>query len=148
MENLEIIDLYENSNKERNNKFINNLNSSLNVKTDVKKIIRDIEWINMMELTIPYIDNIFRSPNRFIINEEEIVKIEQAKKVTVETIKHLSKNTNFIQTVDSQTGDVTPSKLLNVRKEETYNTYENRLIYTLVNNIKLFIKRRKEFLQQ
>ena len=60
MENLEIIDLYENSNKERNNKFINNLNSSLNVKTDVKKIIRDIEWINMMELTIPYIDNIFR----------------------------------------------------------------------------------------
>ena len=148
MENLEIIDLYENSNKERNNKFINNLNSSLNVKTDVKKIIRDIEWINMMELTIPYIDNIFRSPNRFIINEEEIVKIEQAKKVTVETIKHLSKNTNFIQTVDSQTGDVTPSKLLNVRKEETYNTYENRLIYTLVNNMKLFIKRRKEFLQQ
>ena len=148
MENLEIIDLYENSNKERNNKFINNLNSSLNVKTDVKKIIRDIEWINMMELTIPYIDNIFRSPNRFIINEEEIVKIEQAKKVTVETIKHLSKNTNFIQTVDSQTGDVTSSKLLNVRKEETYNTYENRLIYTLVNNMKLFIKRRKEFLQQ
>ena len=76
------------------------------------------------------------------------MKIEQAKKVTVETIKHLSKNTNFIQTVDSQTGDVTPSKLLNVRKEETYNTYENRLIYTLVNNMKLFIKRRKEFLQQ
>lgn len=148
MENLEIIDLYENSNKERNSKFINNLNSSLNVKTDVKKITRDIEWISMMEFTIPYIDNIFRSPNRFIINEEEIVKIEQAKKVTVETIKHLSKNTNFIQTVDQKTGDVTPSKLLNVRKEETYNTYENRLIYTLVNNMKLFIKRRKEFLQQ
>lgn len=148
MENLEIIDLYENSNKERNSKFINNLNSSLNVKTDVKKITRDIEWISIMEFTIPYIDNIFRSPNRFIINEEEIVKIEQAKKVTVETIKHLSKNTNFIQTVDQKTGDVTPSKLLNVRKEETYNTYENRLIYTLVNNMKLFIKRRKEFLQQ
>ena len=148
MENLEIIDLYENSNKERNSKLINNLNSSLNVKTDVKKITRDIEWISMMEFTIPYIDNIFRSPNRFIINEEEIVKIEQAKKVTVETIKHLSKNTNFIQTVDQKTGDVTPSKLLNVRKEETYNTYENRLIYTLVNNMKLFIKRRKEFLQQ
>ena len=46
--------------------------------------------------TIPYIDNIFRSPNRFIVNEEEVVKIEQAKKITVETIKHLSKNTNFI----------------------------------------------------
>lgn len=146
MENLEIIDLYENSNKERNKKFSENIKSTLNVKTDMKKTTRDLEWINMMELTIPYIDNIFRSPNRFIVNEEEIVKIEQAKKVTVETIKHLSKNTNFIQTIDQKTGDVTPSKLLNVRKEETYNTYENRLIYTLVNNMKMFLNRRKESL--
>lgn len=146
MENLEIIDLYENSNKERNKKFSENIKSTLNVKTDMKKTTRDLEWIDMMELTIPYIDNIFRSPNRFIVNEEEIVKIEQAKKVTVETIKHLSKNTNFIQTIDPKTGDVTPSKLLNVRKEETYNTYENRLIYTLVNNMKMFLNRRKESL--
>ena len=71
--------------------------------------------------------------------EEEVVKIEQAKKITVETIKHLSKNTNFIQTIDPVTGDVTPSKLLNVRKEESYDTYENRLIYTLVQNTKINI---------
>ena len=101
-----------------------------------------------MEETIPYIDNIFRSPNRFIINEEEVVKIEQAKKVTVETIKHLSKNTNLIQTIDEKTGDVTPSKLLNVRKEESYNTYENRLIYTLVQNTKMFIKRKTDELMK
>ena len=44
-------------------------------------------------------------------------------KITVETIKHLSKNTNFIQTIDPVTGDVTPSKLLKVRKEESYDTY-------------------------
>ena len=44
--------------------------------------------------------------------------------------------------------DVTPSKLLNVRKEETYNTYENRLIYTLVQNMKRFIKKKKENLGQ
>lgn len=53
-----------------------------------------------METTIPYIDNIFRNPNRFIINEEEIVKIELARKVTVESIKHLAKHTNLIQDVD------------------------------------------------
>ena len=33
-----------------------------------------------MEDTIQYIDNIFRNPNRFIVNEEEVVKVEQAKK--------------------------------------------------------------------
>ena len=90
----------------------------------------------------------FRSPNRFIKNEEETVKIEQAKKVSVETIKHLSKHTNLIQDIDKETGDVIPSKLLNVRKEETYDTYENRLIYTLVQNMKYFVNIRKDSLLQ
>ena len=70
--------------------------------------------------------------------------MNKQKKITIETIKHLSKNTNLIQTIDPVTGDVTPSKLLNVRKEESYDTYENRLIYTLVQNTRMFIKRRKE----
>ena len=148
MENLEIIELYQSSNKERSSDFSEKVNSSLRIETDTKKITRDLEWIEMMEETIPYIDNIFRSPNRFIVNEEEVVKVEQAKKITIETIKHLSKNTNFIQTIDKKTGDVTPSKLLNVRKEESYDTYENRLIYTLIQNMKLFIRTRKESLMQ
>ena len=148
MENLGVIDLYEKTNLERSKKFIEKTTSTLRVETDKKKVTRDIEWIDMMLNTIPYIDNIFRSPNRFIVNEEEVVKIEQAKKITVETIKHLSKNTNFIQTIDEKTGDVTPSKLLNVRKEESYDTYENRLIYTLIQNMRLFIKRRKESLEK
>lgn len=148
MDKLEIINLYENSNKNRIEEFTSKTNSTLKVNIDKKKMQKDFDWIKMMAFTIPYLDNIFRSPNRFIVNEEEIVKIEQAKKVSVETIKHLSKNTNFIQTVDKVTGDVTPSKLLNVRKEETYNTYENRLIYTLVQNMKRFIKKKKENLGQ
>lgn len=103
--------------------------------------------MNLIEEAIPHLDHVFRTPNRFIQNEEEIVKIEQARKVSVETIKHLSKNTNFIQTVD-ENGDVIPSKLLNVRKEETYNTYENRLAYTLIQNIKFFINKRKKSLEE
>lgn len=146
MDKLEIVDLYERSNKNRIEEFTNKINSTLKVNIDKKNSKKDFEWIDMMGFTINYLDNILRCPNRFIVNEEEIVKIEQAKKVSVETIKHLSKNTNFIQTVDEKTGDVTPSKLLNVRKEETYNTYENRLIYTLIQNMKRFIKKQKESL--
>ena len=103
--------------------------------------------MNLIEEAIPHLDHVFRTPNRFIQNEEEIVKIEQARKVSVETIKHLSKNTNFIQTVD-ENGDVIPSKLLNVRKEETCNTYENRLAYTLIQNMKFFINKRKKSLEE
>lgn len=148
MENLEVIDLYESTNKEKTKKFIDSAESTLKVQTDKKYVTRDVEWMDMMEEVIPHLDSIFRSPNRFIANEEEIVKIEQARKVSVETIKHLSKNTNFIQTVDEKTGDVIPSKLLNVRKEESYDTYENRLIYTLIQNMKFFINKRKTSLME
>lgn len=145
MDNLGIIELYEKNGQSNSvNEFKEKTNSTLHVETKKKKSSRDTEWLDIIEQTIPYIDNIFRKPNRFIVNEEEIVKIEQTKKVTVETIKHLSKNTNLIQTIDEKTGDVTPSKLLNVRKEESYNTYENRLIYTLVQNTKMFIKRKTD----
>lgn len=148
MDNLGVIELYENTNKDKTKKFIDTAESSLKVQTDKKCVIRDVEWMDIMEEIIPHLDSIFRSPNRFIENEEEIVKIEQARKVSVETIKHLSKNTNFIQTVDEKSGDVIPSKLLNVRKEESYNTYENRLIYTLIQNMKFFINKKKTVLME
>ena len=145
MDKLGIIDLYEEKMQKSNIKeFVEKTESTLKVETEKKESKLETEWIDVIEETIPYIDRIFRTPNRFIVNEEEIVKIEQAKKITVETIKHLSKNTNFIQTIDDETGDVTPAKLLNVRKEESYDTYENRLIYTLVQNTKIFIKKKKE----
>ena len=145
MNNLGILDLYEKYSENNTlQEFAEKTESTLKVEMEKKTATLDIEWLEIIELTIPYLDNIFRSPNRFIVNEEEVVKIEQAKKITVETIKHLSKNTNFIQTIDENTGDVTPSKLLNVRKEESYDTYENRLIYTLVQNTKMFIKKKKE----
>lgn len=148
MENLNVIELYEDSNKDKSKKFIDSAESTLKVQTDKKYVTRDVEWMDMMEEVIPHLDSIFRTPNRFIANEEEIVKIEQARKVSVETIKHLSKHTNFIQTVDQETGDVIPSKLLNVRKEESYDTYENRLIYTLIQNMKFFINKRKTSLME
>ncbi len=139
---LDVIDLFEKSSKKRTDGFTNNIESTLRVQTDIKKETKDLSWIDIMEEVIPHIIAIFRNPNRFIINEEEIVKIESVRKVTVESIKHLAKNTNLIQEIDDETGDVTPGKILNVNKEEDYDTYENRLIYTLVQKMKMFIEMR------
>ena len=148
LENLGVIRLYDEANQENTQKFMDSAESTLKVQVDKKIITKDTEWIDLMEEVIPHLGIIFRKPNRFIENEEEIVKIEQTRKVSVETIKHLSKNTNFIQKIDEKTGDVIPSRLLNVRKEESFNTYENRLIYTLMQNIKFFIHKRKELIEQ
>ena len=138
-DNLSIIDLYENTKSKKITKFNASLKSDYNITTNYEKAESDFEWLTIMEDTIYYLDNILRNPNRFIINEEEIVKVEQARRITVESIKHLSKHTNFIQKIEDN-GDVKPSKILNINKDESFNTYENRVIYTLINNMKLFIE--------
>ena len=142
MDNLEIFDLYEKNKNSKAESFSSSLNSSLSVSNKYNKVECDIEWLEMMEKTVRYIDNILRNPNRFIVNEEDIVKIEMARRVTVESIKHLSRNTNLIQKIEDN-GDVKPSKILNINKEESYNTYENRFIYSLIQNMRMFIDRKK-----
>ncbi len=128
----------------RDDLFMNNLNSTLAVKREFEINEYDYEWLAKIEETIPYLDNILRNPKRFIINEEEIVKVELARKVTVESVIHLTQHTNLIQDIDDDTGDVKPSKILNINKEESLDTYENRFIFTLINNLRQFFEQRVE----
>lgn len=144
MNGLEVIDLYNSASNSEIDNFANHLESNLHVNKNENRVEGNYEWLSMMENTIQYIDNILRNPNRFIINEEDVVKIELARRVTVDSIKHLARNTNLIQDIDKKTGDVKPSKILNINKEESFNTYENRFIYTLIQNMKLFIERKKQ----
>ena len=123
--------------------FLNNLNSTLFVKKDYDMKDFDYEWLDILEDVLPYLDNILRNPKRFIINEEEIVKVELARKVTVESVIHLTQHTNLIQKIEDN-GDVKPSKILNINKEESMDTYENRFIFTLLNNLRLFFEERVE----
>ena len=147
MDNFKIMQLLEERKENDTQKFLDEIKSDMDLKTELEKVTEDLEWIKIMEETIPYLDNILRNPNRFIINEEEIVKIELARKITVESIKHLSKNTNLIQDFDKKTGDVRPSKILNINKEESYDTYENRFIFSLIQNMKFFISRKKKAIE-
>ena len=143
MSELKVLDIYNHASEEKVNKFGKNVKSTLQVVDNYEHVATDTEWLDIMEDTIKYLDNILRNPNRFIVNEEDIVKIELARRVTVESIKHLSRNTNLIQDYDKKTGDVKPSKILNINKEESFNTYENRFIYSLIQNMKSFIARKK-----
>ncbi len=143
MSKLKVLDLYSETDENRVNDFVNNTRSSLSVSTNLKKVETNFEWLYIMEDTVPYLFNILKNSNRLIVNEEEIVKIELARKITVDSVKHLSKHTNFIQKIEDN-GDVQPSKILNINKEESFNTYENRLIYTLIENMKSFIAIKKK----
>ena len=135
---LKIINAYRNFDASKVDKFDASLKSSYTLASNYEKIEADFAWLDIMEDTIQYLDNILRNPNRFIINDEEVVNVEQARRITVESIKHLAKHTNYIQEIEDN-GDVRPSKVLNINKDESFNTYENRLIYTLINNMRTFI---------
>lgn len=144
MEDLTITSLYHSANEQRVNNFLKKVKSDMVVDLHYDKVEANFEWLDIMEDTVRYLDNILRNPNRFIINEDEIVKVELAKRVTVESIKHLARNTNLIQDIDEKTGDVKPSKILNINKEESFDTYENRFIYTLIVNMETFVEIKKK----
>ncbi|MBR1748547.1 MAG: DUF2357 domain-containing protein [Bacilli bacterium] len=143
MEKLKSVTLYEESSEKKVERFQTNTRSSLNIHTDINKVEADFEWLEIMENTIRYLDNILRNPNRFIVNEEEIVKVELARRITVDSIRHLAKHTSYIQKIEDN-GDVKPSKILNINKDESYDTYENRLIYTLIDNMRNFLEIKKK----
>ena len=50
-------------NMELNEKFLEDLNSILNIKTDYDSKEYNYTWIEIYEDVVPYIDNILRNPN-------------------------------------------------------------------------------------
>ena len=102
----------------------------------------DETWVNIIEDTLPALDIIIRNPSRFIEDREEIVAVEQARKVAPRTLQHLAQHTDFISRIEGDT--IIPKKLLNIYKEETVQTYENKFINTLISRLYAFVNRRYE----
>lgn len=147
MDKLKIAHISENKINSLQKEFFGNMASQGNLVKNMQLDVLKDEGIALVEATMPYIEKIYRNAGRLLINEEEIVNIELAKKITSDSVKHLAKHTNFIRKVD-ENGDVEPTKILNIEKEETYDTYENKFIYSLIKNIKVFIGQKKQALEQ
>ncbi|MBE5958534.1 MAG: DUF2357 domain-containing protein [Lachnospiraceae bacterium] len=123
-----------------------NINISMNRKLMEKSI--DVSWVEAIEDGLIHVDNVVRNPSRTIVDVEEVVPIALSKRITVESIKHLAQHTDLIQSVDEKRGTITPSKILNVHKEESLATYENRFVNTLIDRLYIFIMLRYEKLSE
>lgn len=133
--------------KQETDNFNRNNKSELDYNSSMNDDINSLEWLEIIEEVCPYIDNIVRAPKVSLVGETEVRKIEKAKKTSVDTVKDLSKHTDYIDKVDPVTGDVLPSKLLVSFREDTFNTYENRFIYTLILNLLRFMMEKEEKLK-
>ena len=127
------------------------LNSSRNTFAFNRKLMEkaiDVSWVEAIENGITHVDNFLRSPRKTIEDVEEIVPIALSRKTTIESVKHLAQHTDLIQSVDRKTGKITPSKILNIHKEESLFTYENKFVNTLIDRLYIFINTRYEKLAQ
>ena len=100
----------------------------------------DTDWIEKIEYTIPYLDAFIRNPGVDIQENEEVLPVEATKKISEKSIRYLAQHTNHILKIED--GEVTPSKILNVFRDETFLTYENKFINTLLVRLIAFIEKR------
>ncbi len=141
-------DYYDEELSNKAETFLNKIKSDMHYQSSYTADELNFHWLDDVEEACPYIDNIVRIPKVTLISEENVEKIDKAKKITVESVKHLARNTHFIDEYDQVEDDVRLSNILDVRNEETFNTYENRFAYTLIHHLSLFIMKQEEILKK
>ena len=102
-----------------------------------EKVI-DMEWVTAIEDTLPYIEKAIDEQRRFIIENNEVYRIDKAKIINKDSVKHLIQHTNFIDNIDER-GKVTPNRVLTIEREDSFETYENRFLITLIENALAFV---------
>ncbi len=103
----------------------------------------DERWLKMVEESVDALNQIVTNPRRFIATDEEVVPVELAKRITADSVRHLSQNTQFIGGIGKK-GEIQPTRILNVTTRESYDLYENRFIFTLIKKLVNFIDKRTD----
>ena len=113
--------------------------NTLQQKNRILHKVVDERWLSVVEDSLDAIFNIIDKPRRFIATSEEVVPVALAKKITADSVRHLSMNTQFIGT--NAAGEIQPTKILNVTTEESY---ENRFVYHLIQRLFSFVDKRTD----
>lgn len=110
-----------------------------------RKLLKEIdeEWVKAVEVALPHIKAVVDNPRTFIEEDRQVVNVAVARKFTVESIRHMAQHTEMIDRIKPD-GMVEPNKVLNVFKEESLNTYENRFINTMLKELREFVNKRVE----
>ena len=116
--------------------------NTLEQKNRILHKVVDERWLTVIEDGIEAIFNIVDKPRRFIKSSEEVVPVALARKITADSVRHLSQNTQFIGT--NAAGEIQPTHVLNVTTEESYDLYENRVVYHLIQRLFAFVDKRTD----
>ena len=106
----------------------------------------DLDWVDAIEESLPAFQNIVSSPRNIIQEDELIVNVANVKKAGADVVRHLAQHASLVEKFDEETGDVRPSKLMQKYREDTAGVYENRLVFTTLEDAFHFVKIRHDAL--
>ena len=106
----------------------------------------DMEWVEMIEGKLPYIEKAIEEQRKFIEEHKEVDRIDKVKQVGKDAVQHLTQHANLIMAIEPD-GSVIPERLLNTHREDSFATYENRFLHTLIHNCIMFVEARFRALQ-
>ncbi len=106
----------------------------------------DRTWVEKIEGGLGALQKIISTPRNVIHEEELIVNVANAKKAGPDVVVHLAQHASLVEKFDPRTGDVRPSKLMQKYREDSIGLYENRLVYTVLENAHHFVKLRNDAL--
>ena len=112
---------------------------------NVEKTI-DISWVAAIERGVEAFQSIITAPRHMIKEEELIVNVANAKKGGADVVQHLAQHASLVEKFDERTGEVRPSRVMQKYREDSVGQYENRLVYTALENAYQFVKIRHDAL--
>lgn len=121
-------------------------------KTIYNKTVRETKIFdgNFLDVVIgayPSLLKICRDPKKTLAYMQEVVAMENAKKVDSESIRHLASHTQYIRDINEQ-NEVIPSKILSTYAEDNIGIYENRFIKSLINRVIVFLDTRLKLMDE
>lgn len=111
----------------------------------MEKLI-DLTWVDAVEDSLEAFEGIVSNPRNIIKEEELIVNIANAKRAGSETVRHLAQHADLVEDFDEARGNVRPSRLMQRYREDSIGLYENRLVFTTMENAYMFVKKRHDAL--
>lgn len=113
----------------------------------MEKIV-DLAWVDAIEESLEGFQNIITNPRNIIREDEIIVNVANAKKAGPDVVRHLAQHGALIENFDEETGEVRPSKLMQKFREDSTELYENRLVFTVLEQAFHFVQIRHSALMK
>ncbi len=106
----------------------------------------DVNWVDAIESALEPMQNIISNPRNVIREEELVVNVANAKKAGSDVVRHLAQHAQLVEKFDDARGEVRPNRLMQKYREDSTSLYENRLVYTVLENAYQFVKIRHDAL--